>query len=127
MPKWKAPRKDRVQGYWLKNLTSLQSHIAVLLNHILDVERSLPDWVAFGKTVLRQKDPAKGSAVNNYRPISYLPLMWKLMNGMLAEKIYSLKRYIVTQKERMYYHLNKKDAVKGVVEQKTNCSLIKQY
>ena len=101
MPKWKAPRIDRVQGYWLKNLTSLQSRIAVLLNHILDVERSLPDRMAFGKTVLRQKDPAKGSAVNNYRPISCLPLMWKLMNGMLAEKIYSLKRYLVTQKERM--------------------------
>ena len=99
--KWKAPRKDRAQGYWLKNLTSLQSRIAVLLNHILDVERSLPDRMAFGKTVLRQKDPAKGSAVNNYRPISCLPLMWKLMNGMLAEKIYSLKRYLVTQKERM--------------------------
>ena len=45
--------------------------------------------MTFGKTVLCQKDLAKGSAVDNYRPISCLPLMWKLMTGMLAEKMYS--------------------------------------
>ena len=67
MPNWKAPRKD-MQGYWLKNLTSLHPHIAVQLNQILDGERTLPDWMNFGKTVLCQKDPAKRSAVDNYRP-----------------------------------------------------------
>ena len=66
----------------------------------------------FGKAVLCQKDLAKRSAVDNYRPISCLPLMWKLMTGMLAEKIYfHLGRDNVL-------HLNKKDVVKGVVEQK---------
>ena len=89
MPNWKAPWKDVVQGYWLTNLTSLYPCIAVQLNQILDGERPLPDWMTFGKTVLCQKDLAKGSAVDNYRPISCLPLMWKLMTGMLAEKMYS--------------------------------------
>ena len=56
------------------------AHIAVHLNHILDGERPLPDC---------QKDPAKGSAVDNYRPISCLPLMWTLITEMLAEKMYS--------------------------------------
>ena len=32
---------------------------------------------------------AKGSAFDNYRPISCLPLMWKPMTGMLAEKMYN--------------------------------------
>ena len=41
------------------------------------------------KTVLCQEDPAKGSIVDNYRLISCLPLMWKLMTGMPAEKMYS--------------------------------------
>ena len=35
MPNWKAPGKDGVQGYCLKNFTSLHSRIAVQLNHIL--------------------------------------------------------------------------------------------
>ena len=51
--------------------------------------RKTPDWMTFGKIVMCQKDMAKGSAVDNYRPISCLPLMWKLMTGMLAEKMYS--------------------------------------
>ena len=57
--------------------------------------------MTFGKTVLCQKDPAKGSAVDNYRPISCLPLMWKLMAGMLAEKMYSdLERESVLPSEQ---------------------------
>ena len=36
-----------------------------------------------------QQEPQKGSAVDNYRPLSCLPMMWKLMTGMLAENIYS--------------------------------------
>ena len=89
MPNCKARGKDDVQGYRLKNLTSLHPLIIVQLNHILDGERPLPVWMSFEKTVLCQKDPAKGSAVDNYRAISCLPLMWKLITGMLAERIYS--------------------------------------
>ena len=85
MPNWKTPGKDGVQGYWLANLTLLNPCIAVELNHILNEERSLPDWMNFGKTLLCQKV----SAVDNYRPIFFLPLMWKIMTGMLAEKMYS--------------------------------------
>ena len=39
------------------------------------------------KTVLCQKDPSKGNAV--YRPISCLPLMWKLMTGTNTKSIYN--------------------------------------
>ena len=43
MSNWKVSGKYGVQGYWLKNLTSLHSRIAVQLNHILYGERPLPD------------------------------------------------------------------------------------
>ena len=43
MLNWKAPGKDGVQGYWLKNLTLLQRRIAVQLYQILDGERPLTD------------------------------------------------------------------------------------
>ena len=45
--------------------------------------------MTLGNIVLCQKDLAKRSAVDNYRPISCLPLMWKLMTRMLAGKMYS--------------------------------------
>ena len=83
MPNWQAPGKDCVQGYCLKNITSLRPRIAVQLNHILDGERPLPGWMTLGKTVLSQKVPAKGSAVDNFRPV-HLPALdveindWKI-------------------------------------------------
>ena len=41
-----------------------------------------------GRTVLIQKDPAKVTVANKYRPIACLPLMWKLLTGIFADKIY---------------------------------------
>ena len=41
-----------------------------------------------GKTILCQKDPGKGNAVDNYRPILYLPFMWRLMIGIIANSVY---------------------------------------
>ncbi len=38
--------------------------------------------------MLIQKDPAKGKAADNYRPIACLPLIWKLLTGICADKIY---------------------------------------
>ena len=35
MPNWKAPGKDGVQGYWIKNLVSLHEQVAVQINKIL--------------------------------------------------------------------------------------------
>ena len=41
-----------------------------------------------GRTVLLLKDIKKGNIVSNYRPITCLPLMWKLLTGMIAEDMY---------------------------------------
>ena len=44
-----------------------------------------------GKTTLIQKDPNKGTAPNNYRPITCLPVMWKILTAQIREEInYSL-------------------------------------
>ena len=41
-----------------------------------------------GRTGLVMKDPQKGTEVTNYRSIACLPMMWKLLTDMIAEKIY---------------------------------------
>ena len=88
VPNWKAPGKDGVQGYWIKNLDSLHERIAIQFNRILGGEDQLPQWMTYGRTVLCQKDRSKGTAVDNYRPITCLPLLWKLLTGMIAEEMY---------------------------------------
>ena len=37
-----------------------------------------------------QKDKEKGKAASNYRPIICLPLVWKLLTGVIAEEVYGL-------------------------------------
>ena len=88
MPNWKAPGKDGVQGYWIKNLSNLYERIAVQTNKILMGDDGLPARMTHGRTVLCQKDPGKGNGVENYCPITCLSPMWKLLPGVIAEEIY---------------------------------------
>ena len=41
-----------------------------------------------GRTTLIQKDRNKGTTPNNYRPIIYLPMMWKIFTAQIKEEIY---------------------------------------
>ena len=41
-----------------------------------------------GKTTIIQKDPSKGTAPSNYRPITCLPRMWKILTAQIREEIY---------------------------------------
>ena len=36
-----------------------------------------------------QKEKSKGSATSNYRTITCLPLIWKLLTGVIADQIYA--------------------------------------
>ena len=87
MPNWKVPGPDGVMGFWFKKFTSLHQSLSSWLGECL---RSgvVPEWMVKGRTVLIQKDPTKGTQPGNYRPITCLPQMWKLLTGILAEGLY---------------------------------------
>ena len=87
MANWKAPGPDGVRGFWFKRLPSLHSALRDALQECVD-GGAVPAWMVKGRTVLIQKDPAKGKAVSNYRPIACLPLLWKLLTGIFADKLY---------------------------------------
>ena len=89
IPNWKSPGEDGVQGYWLKKLTALHERTAKQMDNIISNAEDIPKWMIVGKTVLCQEDPSKGNAIDNYRPISCLPLIWKLITGTIAESIYN--------------------------------------
>ena len=84
---WKAPGRDQVRGFWFKKLTSLHLVLTDALKECV-LTGEVPGWMVKGRTVLIQKDPAKGRSASNYRPIACLPLMWKLLTGIFADKIY---------------------------------------
>ena len=87
IPNWKAPGPDCVQGFWLKNFKSIQEGFRRSLQKCLE-NRNVPMWMTKERTVLMEKGKEKGKAVSNYRPITCLPLVWKLLTGVIAEEVY---------------------------------------
>ena len=87
LPNRKASGPDGVQGYWLKHFTVHHETIVSQLDVML-MEEEVLEWMAHGRTVLCQKDLQKGTVVDNYRPITCLPFMWKLLTGSVADEIY---------------------------------------
>ena len=49
----------------------------------------VPSWLTGGRTSLLQKDKSKGNVASNYMPITCLPLMWKLLTGVITDQIYA--------------------------------------
>ena len=65
----------------------LHERLAIQLQKCLEGE-GVPEWMTKGRTVLAIKDKTKGNAVGNYRPITCLPIMWKVLTGIIAEELY---------------------------------------
>ena len=84
---WKAPGMEGVHGFWLKKLTILHGRMSVQLQELIETG-AIPQWMNLGRTVLCVKDRTRGNAVDNFRPITCLPLMWKLFTGIISDNLY---------------------------------------
>ena len=115
MPNWNSPGLDSVQGYWIKNLSNLHNSKSLKLNKCLQ-ENNLLKSVVTGKTLLCIKEIQKRNLVSNFRPITCLPLIWKLLAGILAEELHE------RSKKQIHYHGNKSDGGKKAEAQKINYS-----
>ena len=102
MPNWKVPGRDCVQGFWLKIFKSIQEGFRRNLQNCLE-NGNVPMWMTKGRAILMQKDKEKGKAASNCRPTTYLPLVWKLRTGVIAEEVYGFldTNFLLTQKKRM--------------------------
>nr|XP_054749778.1 uncharacterized protein LOC129255450 [Lytechinus pictus] len=87
MAPWKAAGPDDVQAFWVKRFTNLHERLSLQMNEIV-VNGNPPEWMTKGRTVLIPKDPTKGNIPSNYRPITCLPILWKLLTGIISEEIY---------------------------------------
>ena len=84
---WKTLGHDGIHCFWFKKFSSIHGRLALEMNRCLQGVQ-VPDWMTKGKTTFIQKDPSKGTAPNNYRPIACLPMIWKIKTAQIREKIY---------------------------------------
>ena len=100
---WKMPGHDGIPDFWFKKFTSIHDRLLQEMNRCLQ-DAQLPDWMTKGKTTLIKNDPSKRTAPNNFRPLTCLPVMWKILTAQIREVIYySLRRN---------RKINRKDATK---------------
>ena len=65
---WKTPGKDKIHGYWIKNLTNLHERLAWQLQSVL--KGNVPEWIVEGRTsLIRKNKNIDPKIVTNYRPI----------------------------------------------------------
>ena len=83
---WAAPGKDEVHGFWIKHLPSLHNRLAHHYNSI--IKDSIPGWMTEGRTLLILKDAKKGPIPSNYRPITCLPVLWKVLSSIICHHVY---------------------------------------
>ena len=83
MANWKSPGLD-MPVYWLKQLTAL--HLAVQFQNVIDNPDCLPAWMLSGKTSLILENAEKGPIASNYRPITCLPAIWKLLSRIIGSR-----------------------------------------
>ena len=96
--KHKTPGHDGIQGFCFKKFTSI--HDRLEMNRCLQ-KADVHKWMTKGKTTLIRKDSLKGASPNNYRPITCIPLMWKILTEQVWEEIYnSLTRCRFFSKEQ---------------------------
>jgi hypothetical protein len=52
---WKAPGRDQIPNFWLKQFTATHKHIAKKRNKLIE-EDSIPEWLTAGVTYLIPKN-----------------------------------------------------------------------
>ena len=101
---WKTSGHDGIHRFWFKTFTSVHDRLALEMNICLQGTH-VPEWMIKGKTTLIQKDPLKRTAPNNYRHITCLPAMWKILTAQITEDIYySLTNHGLFPKEQKGCH-----------------------
>ena len=74
MLNWKAPGRDQIVNFWLKQLTATHTHLATLFNKLIE-EGQIMDWLMTGVTILIPNNENTGRP-KNYRPITCLPTIY---------------------------------------------------
>ena len=110
----KALGPDSLHGYWIKMLMSMQGRI-VFHRQSWKIISELPDWMTTGLIDLLLKGKSKGNKLSNYRPITCLRLMSKLLTAVVVDEIYN-------HQEENNLLQGRKAVVETVEAQRTSCN-----
>ena len=85
---WKAPGIDGIANFWIKHLTALHEDLTNAYNICIENPEECPNWLTTGITYLLPKTEDTANP-KNYRPITCLPTMYKILTSILSARCYS--------------------------------------
>jgi hypothetical protein len=83
---WKTPGIDHIHNFWYKRLTSVHERLTELINQNVRNPHIFPDFLTEGKTYIKPKNEQTQNPAN-YRPITCLPTLYKIITSIIANKI----------------------------------------
>ena len=84
MLNWKAPGRDQIPNFWLKQLTATHRYIAAIFNKLIE-EDQIPEWLMAGVIFLITKNENTENP-KNYRPVTCLPTMYKIITSVTSRR-----------------------------------------
>lgn len=85
---WKSPGPDKIQNFWLKSFSNIHTPLANCFSAILLDPSKFPPYLCTGVTNLIYKNGDKNNP-KNYRPITCLPTVYKLLTLVINNEIHS--------------------------------------
>ncbi|XP_045477912.1 uncharacterized protein LOC123683059 [Harmonia axyridis] len=84
---WSAPGPDGIHNYWWKYFNSTHRKLAELFQKALIDPTHIPPSCTLGTTHMIPKGTRNEDA-SNYRPITCLPAIYKILTGILTQRIW---------------------------------------
>jgi hypothetical protein len=81
----KAPGRDQIPNFWLKQLTKTHKHIAAIFNKLIE-DDSIPEWLTAEVTYLIPKNDNTENP-KKYRAVTCLPKIQKFITSIISRRI----------------------------------------
>ena len=81
---WTAPGIDGIENFWWKTFKASWRPLCAAMNHWVEDQASIPQWLTLGRTVLLPKTKDLTSE-KDYRPITCLNTSYKIFTGVLGD------------------------------------------
>jgi hypothetical protein len=85
MLNWKAPGRDQIPNFSLKQLTATHKYLAILFSKLTEEDQT-PKWLTAGVT-LRIPKNENTEKPKNYRPVTCLPKIYKLITSIISKRM----------------------------------------
>ena len=103
VPQCKMLGEVGIHHFWFKQFTSIHNRQAMEKKRCLN-ETDILKWITKGKTMQIKEITQKENILNNYRTITCLQMLWKIVTVQIKEMYHSLVNRELFLGEQKKYH-----------------------